>query len=167
MGVASTIAGRQFDLTPAQVEEAVAHVMPEPLHGHYVLVQGRRYPPKQVLSLATGLDRADFTTHQARRTLKRLGFPVGRTSDGIALPEDRRDDRTAWPYGGRQADALRPFVGQWVVLRELDVLFAAAALEEVLAWERNHLDELDGAETFRVPVTPEGSEGWTTWSSTS
>lgn len=54
--------------------------MPEPLRGHYVLVEGRRYPPKQVLSLATGLDRADFATHQARRTLKRLGFPR-RTDD--------------------------------------------------------------------------------------
>jgi hypothetical protein len=31
-----------------------------------------------VIALATGLDRADFTTHQARRILRRLGFTAAR-----------------------------------------------------------------------------------------
>lgn len=34
-------------------------VLPEPIHQHYVVVGGRRYPPKQILTCVTGLDRAD------------------------------------------------------------------------------------------------------------
>ena len=44
---------------------------------------GRPFPPKQVICLATGLDRADFTTHQARRILTRgspLNWPRSRAS---------------------------------------------------------------------------------------
>jgi hypothetical protein len=46
----------------------------------FVVIDGRRWPPKQVLALVTGLDRADFTTHQARGILTRLGF----------LPDERQ-----------------------------------------------------------------------------
>jgi hypothetical protein len=37
-------------------------VLPDPLDDHYVVVVRRRHPPKQVISLITGLDRADFNT---------------------------------------------------------------------------------------------------------
>lgn len=30
----------------------MSDVLPEPIHEHYVLVHGRRYPPKQVLVVA-------------------------------------------------------------------------------------------------------------------
>ncbi|HMD25560.1 MAG TPA: hypothetical protein VKH61_15795, partial [Streptosporangiaceae bacterium] len=50
------------------------------IHEHFVVINGRRWPPKQVLALVTGLDRADFTTHQARRALTRLGFPAARAA---------------------------------------------------------------------------------------
>lgn len=53
---------------------------PEPVKEHYVVVSGRRFPPKQVLGVVTGLDRADFTTHQARAVLRRIGFGVFRRS---------------------------------------------------------------------------------------
>ena len=69
-----TIAGRRFLLERRTVEEAAIGVLPEPVREHYVVVRGRRFPPKQIMSRVTGLDRADFTTHQARRILKRLGF---------------------------------------------------------------------------------------------
>ena len=59
-----------------------------PVHEHYVVVGGRRFPPKQVLSCVTGLDRADFTTHQARRILKRLGFVAARAGDAEVPVED-------------------------------------------------------------------------------
>jgi hypothetical protein len=72
-----TIAGRRFELDREAVERALTPELPEPLRDHYVVVAGRRYPPKQALAAVTGLDRADFTTHQARRILTRLGF-VGR-----------------------------------------------------------------------------------------
>src|SRR5439155_17245677 len=68
-----TVSGTVFELDPERIEEAVARVLPDPVREHYVVVRGRRYPPKQVLACVTGLDRADFTTHQARRILRRLG----------------------------------------------------------------------------------------------
>src|SRR5207302_6036733 len=49
-----------------------------PAGGGRLIVHGRRFPPKQPISLLTGLDKADFTTHQARRILKRLGFVAAR-----------------------------------------------------------------------------------------
>jgi hypothetical protein len=36
------------------------------VYDHFAVVNGRRFPPKQVISLVTGLDRADFNMHQAR-----------------------------------------------------------------------------------------------------
>ena len=73
-----TIMGRAFDLDPQRVERALEGELPEPIHEHFVVISGRRWPPKQVLALVTGLDRADFTTHQARRALTRLGFTAAR-----------------------------------------------------------------------------------------
>jgi len=36
-----------FDLTPEAVRQSVAGVVPEPIHEHYVVVAGRRYPPNR------------------------------------------------------------------------------------------------------------------------
>jgi len=57
-----TVSGHQFDLDARSVEAALQGALPEPIHEHFVVINGRRWPPKQVLSLVTGLDRADFTT---------------------------------------------------------------------------------------------------------
>ena len=59
-----TVSGHRYDLDRGTVEAALEGVLPEPIHEHFVIISGRRWPPKQVLALATGLDRADFTTHQ-------------------------------------------------------------------------------------------------------
>ena len=53
-----TIAGRSYELERQRVEEAVSDVLPEPIHLHHVAVAGRRFPPKQILTRVTGLDRA-------------------------------------------------------------------------------------------------------------
>jgi hypothetical protein len=59
-----TISGHAYDLDPQQVERALRDELPEPIVEHFVVIIGRRWPPKQALTLVTGLDRADFTTHQ-------------------------------------------------------------------------------------------------------
>jgi len=66
----------------AAAVRAVRNVDPEPIASHYVVIGGRRFPPKQVIGEVTGLDRADFTSHQARRTLMRLGCVAGRRGRG-------------------------------------------------------------------------------------
>src|SRR5437016_3696581 len=135
---AVVVAGKRFVLAPEQVEDAVAPLLPDPIDKHFVVVGGRRFPPKQVLRAVTGLDVADFTTHQARRILLRLGFVAGRRSLHESEPQDNSDGSRG-PYGGRQAEALRPYIGRWVALAgPLEVLVAADTPEQVLAWLSQH-----------------------------
>lgn len=141
-----TVSGHQFNLESRSVEASLQGALPEPIHEHFVVINGRRWPPKQVLALVTGLDRADFTTHQARRALTRLGFPAGRavsararhpeTSQAVAPRPSNASgvDGPAMPL----AEALRPFIGLWVAVRDDEVLVAAPAPAEVVAWLAKH-----------------------------
>lgn len=122
-------------------------VLPEPITDHFVVVNRRRYPPKQVLRQVTGLDRADFTTHHARRILAGLGFPVGRRADGA--PSQTRPPRRRSRSARASAEALEPFVGQWVATRGADVLVAADDPREVVGWLAQHDQRADSM--FRVP----------------
>jgi hypothetical protein len=140
------VAGHDFDLQVATVEEAVAAVDPEPIREHYAIVGGRRYPPKQVLAEVTGLDRADFTTHQARAILRRLGFGVYRRAKPVA----DQTTAAAGPHGGVEAAALAPYQGRWVAQDGLQVLFEADGPEAVVRWLRRHGRT---ARVWRVPAS--------------
>ncbi|MFI5010134.1 MAG: hypothetical protein ACHQDY_07655 [Solirubrobacterales bacterium] len=136
-------------------------VLPEPLTSHYVVIGRHRYPPKQVIALVTGLDRADFTSHQARRVLMGLGFPVGRRE---SAPLETRGEshlrdapgRTAASNTGSKedrghvlAETLRSFPGQWVAVKDDELLIAAPTPKEVVGWLARH-DQRAGS-MFRVP----------------
>ena len=143
--VHAKIAQHAFALNAVEIEGQLGDVMPEPLGDHYVVIAGRRFPPKQVIGLVTGLDRADFNTHQARRILSRLGFTVGRRSrDSMPIVPDRPG-----PHRGREADLLRPFAGRWVAQRGLEILVAADTPQAVLGWLERHNQQADAM--FRVP----------------
>lgn len=143
--VQAKIAHQEFAFDAAEIERRLRNVMPEPLGDHFVVVAGKRFPPKQVISLVTGLDRADFNSHQARRILSRLGFTVGRRSREPQPAFSRRPG----PHRGREADLLRPFAGQWVAQRGLEVLVAADTPQAVLQWLERNNQEADAM--FRVP----------------
>lgn len=137
-----TVAGHRYDLDPRTVEAALDGVLPEPIHEHFVVVNGRRWPPKQVLARVTGLDRADFTTHQARRALTRLGFPAGRAAGTRGHHPAAASSRPP-AFGAASppetlAEALRPFIGLWVAVRGDEVLVAASSPKEVVAWLARH-----------------------------
>jgi hypothetical protein len=151
-----TVAGRPVTLERDTVEQAVGDVLPELVQEHYVVIRGRRYPPKQVLASVTGLDLADFTTDQARRILKQLGFVVARASSAAYPVETPTSEG---PHGGRQAAALAPHVGRWVALAgPTEILVAAATPQEVLAWLAKH-EQRAAYGMFRVPETVRESEG--------
>lgn len=153
-----TISGQQFELEQGDIEDCLVNLLPDPVHEHYVVVRGRRFPPKQVLSCATGLDRADFTTHQARRILKRLGFVAARIHRQEFAGNGPEVDGSE-PRGGRQAEALRPYVGKWVALDgPTDVLVAADSPQEVLAWLARH-ERRARYGMFRVPASLAEAEG--------
>jgi hypothetical protein len=150
-----TIAGRPFDLEREPIEHCLAGVMPEPIFEHYVVVRGQRFPPKQIISCVTQLDRADFTTHQARSIMRRLGFVTARRGEEVTPVEAEQEG----PQGGRQADALRPYVGQWVALASpTDVLVSAETPQEVLAWLSRH-ERSAPYGMFRVPASRLEAEG--------
>jgi hypothetical protein len=138
-----TVSGHQYDLDSRTVEAALNGVLPEPIHEHFVVINGRRWPPKQVLALVTGLDRADFTTHQARRALTRLGFPAGRAAG--ARGHRHQAGASSQSAVTRNADtpetlaeAMRPFIGLWVAVRGNEVLVAAPSPNDVVAWLARH-----------------------------
>lgn len=152
------MSGQTIELERADVERRLAGVLPEPLREHYVVVGSRRFPPKQALSEVTGLDRADFTTHQARRILKRLGFTASRVARTAVLPDKRGSD-TAGPHDGRQAEVLAEYAGQWVALAgPTEVLVAAETPQEVLSWLSRYGRKARGG-MFRVPTSPAEAEG--------
>jgi hypothetical protein len=156
-----TISGQEVSLDHDSVTESVRGLLPDPLQEHYVVVDGRRFPPKQVIFHVTGVDKADFTTHQARRVLKRLGFTAARVG-AETHPEpvaDSADSGGRGPYGGRQAAALEPFVGKWVALADpTHVLVAADTPQEVLAWLATH-DRRAVYGMFRVPQSSTDAQG--------
>lgn len=77
------IAGHRFVLRNSDVIRAVREIDPEPIRSHYVVVEARRLPPKQIVSALTGLDRADFTTHQAGRIMRQTWRTSGEWRDRL------------------------------------------------------------------------------------
>jgi hypothetical protein len=147
------------------VEAALEGELPEPIQEHFVVINGRRWPPKQVLAVVTGLDRADFTTHQARRAMTRLGFTAARarssgaqcvrpaeelSSSGSAADKSDARQRTL-------VEALRPFIGLWVAVRGDEVLVAAPSPGDVVAWLARHDQRAQAM--FRVPESEQAIIG--------
>jgi hypothetical protein len=163
-----TVAKQRFELRRDQVERTMRYVLPEPITSHYVVIDRRRYPPKQVVGVLTGLDRADFTSHQARRILTGLGFAAGRRpAEDLFDRQAGYETRPGGAFSGRQARArpkpaghssrrpdaetLAPFIGQWVATRDADVLVAAADPRMVVSWLAEHRQQADSM--FRVPAS--------------
>jgi hypothetical protein len=153
-----TIAKRHFELRRDRIERLMRQVLPEPITSHYVVIGRHRYPPKQVIGLVTGLDRADFTSHQARRVLMGLGFPVGRHREGFSAVSEARPatDRSRPAAGDSRAgrarelaEILRSFRGQWVAVKDDELLVAAPSPKELVGWLARHDRRADSM--FRVP----------------
>lgn len=158
-----TIAKQRFELRRDRVERVLRQTLPEPITSHYVVISQRRYPPKQAISLVTGLDRADFTTHQARRILTGLGFPAGRRSrqptPEFLAPAAKRPAQTTRVRPS--AETLEPFIGQWVATKEGEVLVAAQEPGTVVGWLAEHRQRADSM--FRVPSTETEASGAAPW----
>jgi len=77
--------GEELELYPKDVEAVVRVCSPEVIRKHYVEVNGRRFPPKQLLEVILKVkgykknefSRLDFTTMDARSIFLRLGFKCG------------------------------------------------------------------------------------------
>jgi hypothetical protein len=159
---AMTVSGHRYELDHGGVERALRGVLPEPIREHFVVINGRRWPPKQVLALLTGLDRADFTTHQARRALTRLGFPAARAarrSPAATVPRHGPHRTGGQADHGQKSlvEALRPFIGLWVAVSGDEVLVAAPTPTDVVAWLTRHGQRANSM--FRVPDSEQSIAG--------
>ncbi len=160
--VNATIAHQPFELTRDRVEAAVRGSIPEPIQAHYVIVGGRRFPPKQVIGAVTGLDRSAFISTQARRVLERLGFTVGRlgstpketdASDAGSLADERL---------GREAEMLRPYVGQYVAVDTTWSEVLASGPEPRAVAHALRAIGREGV-IFKVPLDPSHDLGGFAW----
>lgn len=144
--MSTTIAGHQYDITAADVRRSAQDLDPEPIETWLAVVDGRRFPPKQLVEAVTGLDRADFNSHQARSLLKRLGFPVERRRPVRPAPASR-----AGPHGGAERRLLEDYVGRWVAQDGIEILHDADTPQQVAAWLHRHSRT---ARVWRVPGSP-------------
>ena len=162
VSVHATIARHPFDLTTERVEKAMRREVPEPIQAHYVVVGGRRFPPKQVVAVVTGLDRSTFISTQARSVLERLGFQVGRLGSPPEIGASTPVPSAADARLEAEAELLRPFVGQFVAVDPdwTEVLAsgpdARSVSRAIRAIDRTGV-------VFRVPTDPGRDVGGFAW----
>ncbi len=80
------LGGKQYTLSRRAVEEALSLVVPKEVRRYFILVSGHRYPPKQALAETLGLPLVSFTTMDANRILRTLGFELIRADAALGPP---------------------------------------------------------------------------------
>jgi hypothetical protein len=73
--VSIIIHGCEFEISRESVLQAASSVEPASLRRYFVEVNGRRFPPKQLIRVVTGT-QLTFNSSNARSVLTRLGFDV-------------------------------------------------------------------------------------------
>lgn len=68
------IGGQSISLGREDVENRLRNVTPESIRDLSVTINGVQYPVKQALAAASNLPKGDFTSHEAMRVFRRLGF---------------------------------------------------------------------------------------------
>jgi len=86
MEVKVKIRGKELMVSSKDVEKVAEGLLPEGIRKHYIVVNGRRFPPKQLLEgvlrmKGVRMDRLLFTTKDAYYLFTRLGFPSGKLEE--------------------------------------------------------------------------------------
>jgi 5-methylcytosine-specific restriction enzyme B len=74
------IGSKTYDITREDVLAVAQREGPRRVNSYFVEIEGRKYPPKQLLRGIVGAEE-NFDTGVAVRTLKNLGFSVVRIED--------------------------------------------------------------------------------------
>ncbi len=75
------LGGRSFDLEKEDILNAVKGAYPTAIYDFSVNLNGKMYPIKQAISLATELSPVKFPTSQAHGILRKLGFSIENAFD--------------------------------------------------------------------------------------
>ena len=71
--------GKAYELTKEEVERMMVGIQPETAWKYFIIINGKKFPPKQVIAKALNLGRVQFTTMAATNILERLGFKLQRS----------------------------------------------------------------------------------------
>lgn len=141
--------GTRIVVEADDVRNAVRDGAPEGVREHWVDVDGVRWPPKQVLALATGLSRQQFTSHVALRQLQRLGFQTSASAWSGATREPNLTAMRAAKTAQPEAPDHSATTGRIVMVGCSQTKAAAAAparelfTGELFRKARAHAEELD------------------------
>src|SRR5208282_6061968 len=78
--------GKRYNFSHSQVLGVVKNQIPRRIEKYRVELDGVDFPPKQILELLTGIEPINFTTMDAQRILKKLGFASQTASRAQAGP---------------------------------------------------------------------------------
>ena len=77
--VSMTIQGEEYTISAEQVREVARNNVPKNIRDFYVEVEGKRFPPKQLIHLVTEAPYQSFNSQNARSVLTKLDFVVRRS----------------------------------------------------------------------------------------
>lgn len=70
--VPMTIQGQEYKISAEQVKEVARQNVPKNIEIYYVEVEGKRFPPKQLIHLVTKAQNRSFNSQDARSVLAKL-----------------------------------------------------------------------------------------------
>jgi hypothetical protein len=73
--------GTDYEIDSEKIARLSSRLEPKSIDKYWVKIQGRRLPPKQVVSELLGIPLVDFTSMDAARVLTAVGFKVSSESD--------------------------------------------------------------------------------------
>lgn len=87
--------GESFDVDPDMARVRILSSIPDPVQTHWVEIDGRRWPAKQALEVATGISRSTYISHAAVRLLSRMGFQTSEIPGRGTSPAGHRESAPA------------------------------------------------------------------------
>jgi len=65
-----------YEYAKEDIERELIGLEPEVIRQYYVEINGKKFPPKQVIAHVLHLGKVEFTTMDAANILRRLGFRI-------------------------------------------------------------------------------------------
>ena len=90
--------GKRLSFSRSQVIAAVKDQVPRRIDKYKIAIGGVEFPPKQVLELLTGIEPINFTTMDAQRVLKKLGFYSSQASVGPSVEDHTLSEQVFEAY---------------------------------------------------------------------
>jgi len=72
-----TIRGKSYVIEKKDIVERMKGKEPGDIDKYYVVLEGKKYPIKQVIEVVCGIPLIGFTSMDAYRILEKLGFKIG------------------------------------------------------------------------------------------